>query len=63
MTNIIIRAMQIKTTVIYHFTFIRITIIKRDTQKEFRILIAKKKKETHNNKWWKGCEETGTSYW
>ena len=43
-TSLIIREMQVKTTVRYHFTPIRMTAIKKST----------------NNKWWGGCGEKGT---
>ena len=41
--------MQIETTVKYHLTLVRMTIIKKST----------------NNKTWRGCEEKGTFlyYW
>ena len=42
--SLIIREMQVKTTVRYHFTPIRMTAIKKST----------------NNKWWGGCGEKGT---
>ena len=43
-SSLVIREMQIKTTLRYHLTPVRMAIIKK----------------SEGNRWWRGCEEIGT---
>ena len=52
-TLLVIREMQIKNTIRYHFTPMRMAIIKKTKAN---------KKETENNKCWRKCEEIGPLY-
>jgi len=51
-TSLIITETQIKTTMRYHLTPVRMAIIKKSA-----------KKKSADNKYWRGCKEKGTLLW
>ena len=59
-TSLVIREMQIKTTMRDHLTLVRMAIIKRSTNNKCTLVRMAIIKRSTNNKCWRGCREKGT---